>query len=77
MFGLKRPFKVFLMPSSETISVALATTPNNAVFVIGAPNMLIAISVAGTVQILPFETFSSCFKTAGSTLELIINISSS
>ncbi len=57
--------------------VDLATTPSSAVLVIGEPRILIAISVAGTVQTLPFTTLRRSFRAAGSSFELIIIQSSS
>ncbi len=50
------------MPSKVTMFVALATTPKSAVFVIGAPKILRAISVAGTVQTLPLVTLKVFFQ---------------
>ena len=48
-----------------------------AVFVIGAPRILRAISVAGTVQTLPLFTLRFSRSLAGSSLELMMNMSSS
>ena len=44
------------MPFSVTMPVARATAPRRAVFVMGVPRILMAISVAGTVHTLPFST---------------------